>query len=117
MDLPGDEWEEAIELAQDGMVEHGANFARILNDDGVEVWSGRKTIPSGPKSLPQGSMAREGLPFQRLIFADIHPHLCLLRGVAATLRCAKARNVPTDPKHAAPRGDCAGFFNPRTDPH
>jgi hypothetical protein len=25
------------ELAQDGMVEHGANFARILNDDGVEV--------------------------------------------------------------------------------
>jgi hypothetical protein len=41
VDLPGDEWDEAIELAQDGMEEHGANFARILNDDGVEVWSGR----------------------------------------------------------------------------
>ena len=40
--MPGDEWDEAIELAQDGMAEHGANFARILNDDGVEVWSGRK---------------------------------------------------------------------------
>ena len=39
--LPGDEWDEAIELARDGMEEHGANFARILNDDGVEVWSGR----------------------------------------------------------------------------
>ena len=41
VDLPGDEWDEAIELAQDGMEEHGANFARSLNDDGVEVWSGR----------------------------------------------------------------------------
>jgi hypothetical protein len=41
VDLPDDEWEEAIEFAQDGMVERRANFARILNDDGVEVWSKR----------------------------------------------------------------------------
>ena len=41
VDLPDDEWDEAIELAQDGMEEHGANFVRILNDDDVEVWSGR----------------------------------------------------------------------------
>ncbi len=45
VNLPSDEWEEAIEIAQDGMEEYGASFARILNDDGVEVWSGRNDVP------------------------------------------------------------------------
>ena len=41
VELNEDRWDEAIEIAQDGMREHGTNFARILNEDGVEVWSGR----------------------------------------------------------------------------
>jgi hypothetical protein len=40
VDLPDEDWDQAIEIAQDGMEEHGADFARILNEDGVEVWSG-----------------------------------------------------------------------------
>jgi hypothetical protein len=41
VELTEEQWDEAIELAQDGMQQYGANFARILNHDGAEVWSGR----------------------------------------------------------------------------
>jgi hypothetical protein len=41
VELTEEQWDEAIELAQDGMQQYGANFARILNHDGTEVWSGR----------------------------------------------------------------------------
>ncbi len=41
VDLDGEPLEEAIEVAQAGMEEYGANFARIVDTDGVEVWNGR----------------------------------------------------------------------------
>jgi hypothetical protein len=41
MDLTDEPLEEAIEVAQAGMEEYQANFARIMNTDGVEVWNGR----------------------------------------------------------------------------
>jgi hypothetical protein len=45
VELTEEQWDEAIEIAQDGMKEHGANFARILNHDAVEVWNGRNDAP------------------------------------------------------------------------
>ncbi len=41
VELEVEQWEEAIEIAQDGMEKYRANFARILNNDGAEVWSDR----------------------------------------------------------------------------
>ena len=41
VNLEDEQWEAAIEIAQDGMGQYGADFARILNEDDVEVWSGR----------------------------------------------------------------------------
>ena len=41
MELESEPLEEAIEIAQAGMEEYEANFARIVDKDGVEVWNGR----------------------------------------------------------------------------
>jgi hypothetical protein len=45
VNLEGEPLEEAIEVAQAGMEKYEANFARIVDNDGVEVWSGRNDAP------------------------------------------------------------------------
>ena len=45
VNLEGEPLEEAIEVAQAGMEKYEANFARIVDNDGVEVWSGRNDVP------------------------------------------------------------------------
>jgi hypothetical protein len=44
-ELEGEPLEAAIEIADAGMREYGANFARIVDKDGIEVWNGRNDAP------------------------------------------------------------------------
>lgn len=45
IDLEDVDLEEAVEVAQAGMAQYRANFARIIDERDIEVWNGRSDAP------------------------------------------------------------------------